>query len=207
MGKFLVTFILCTNLTLTLGYAPDTILPSSTPKSCSCADWSSNSSAAALFSSPEAAVAAGSSCAIPSLGVSADPTSPIYNIYDGFCLCDSTSEDPDMWFTHCDSPADIPSQLNLLIVDASTVAVNFLTSDNGKRSSPSNTPVAELKLLGADESAIKTITGFSEPYAYGSRVQSYHNVIFSNLTQRTDYEYRVATGADQVFTKWTKFRR
>ena len=112
-----------------------------------------------------------------------------------------------MWFTHCDSPADIPSQLNLLIVDASTVAVNFLTSDNGKRSSPSNTPVAELKLLGADESAIKTITGFSEPYAYGSRVQSYHNVIFSNLTQRTDYEYRVATGADQVFTKWTKFRR
>jgi len=39
------------------------------------------------------------------------------------------------WYTWCEPPAAVPSQLNMLVVNSNVVVANFATADEGARAS------------------------------------------------------------------------
>ena len=170
------------------GFLYDTTLPHHIPKDCTCAAWSSNSSTATLWSSATARSQSGASCAMPANALTPDLALPVYSPSDGWCLCEAgthATSSAASWYTWCEPPATHPSQINLLVVNASAVAVNFITADNGLRS---NCPV-EAELRDAANGTSLHL-GYSTLYR-GARRLSYHHVTLGSLTERADYSYRI----------------
>ena len=120
---------------LSLGIFPfsfvyDSVLPHHVPQGCACAPWASNASSAALWNSSLMFNYANSSCAMPANALTPDLALPIYSPSDGWCLCAARTQS---WFTWCTPPPSFPSQLNLLLVNATAVGVSFVTADGGAR--------------------------------------------------------------------------
>ena len=125
---------------------------------------------------------------VPDLGLAE------YAPADGWCLCNETRN--GQWYTWCNPPAANPSQINLLVVNATAVVVNFVTADGGMRAGNCGCAVqAELRpaAVGDRSDAMRSIAGFSTLYrdSTSSRSLSYHHVTLSGLAERTEYEYRV----------------
>ena len=173
-------------------YVHDMILPHHTPEAgCSggCAQWASNARAAQFFASRNASFAAESYCAMPSLAVIPDLSEPIHATHDGWCLCDQPSRPKD-WWAWCQPPASYPSQMNLLVVNSTSVVVNFVTADNGAREACG----VEAELVNTETGNITTHRiSYSTPYkdTTADRTLSYHHLTLHSLEERTAYEYRV----------------
>ena len=206
------------------GYAPDTVLPLHTPRDCNCSTWAagappgvSRSFATSLWASEAALRSAGAACAFPGRAVTPLPNaSSAHDTGDGWCLCDGSSRWDDKSWTWCDPPAAAPSQINLLVINATAVGVNFVTADEGRTAGAVAT--AEFRVFGAAAAPapVTTATGFSTLYADpgGKRRLSYHHVILAGLQERTEYEYRVSRapagpatpGTAAVWSGWKRFR-
>lgn len=178
-------------------FAHDIILPNHVPKQCDCAAWSSNRSSTRLFESVAAASAAARACAIPANGATPDLALPEYSPQAGWCLCTNQSA-AAQWYTFCQPPAAAPSQINLLVVNATSLAVNWATNDGGARSGC--VAEAELRLRGSGSADATLISGFSTRYrdSSGSRLLSYHHATLHGLQERTEYEYRVRASSVSV---------
>ena len=167
----------------TFAFVHDEILPHHTPIGCTCIPWSANTSSAALWgnASLHREQSTSAACAMPANALTPDLALPINSPSDGWCLCDSASPH---WYTWCTPPATYPSQINLLIVNATSLVVNFVTADNGERAGC----VAEAEVEG-----VGTFLGYSTLYRDrgGSRHLSYHHATMSVLKERTNYRYRV----------------
>ena len=183
-----------------------------------------NKSAAGLWESP-ALYSLARGCAMPANALTPSLRGGIYGcggeqIADGWCLCapaaegglESSSAGEENqgtvpWYTWCTPPSAYPSQINLLVVNSTAVAVNFITSDNGTRAA---CPVeAELRgggggggssngtVAGRVPLITTTYTGYSTAYrdATSSRMLSYHHVALHSLAERTRYSYRVRVGS------------
>lgn len=182
-------------LSVCLGFVHDTVLPHHVPKDCACAAWGSNASSATLWSDAATRAGAASSCAMPANAMTPDLALPIYSPSDGWCLCDAGA-DSQHWYTWCSPPPAHPSQLNLLLLNASAVSVNFVTADGGARAAGCGCTVeAELREAApAVVLATRQIRdGFSTLYrdSTSSRALSYHHVAMTGLAERTRYKYRV----------------
>lgn len=169
-------------------FVHDSVLPHHTPVDCTCRPWSANASSAALWGSPTLQKASGAACAMPANALTPDLALPIESPSDGWCLCDGNSSD---WYTWCAPPAAYPSQINLLIVNSSSVVVNFVTADEGERAGC----VAEAELVNVMKQQTRTTTHFGYSTLYhdseGSRHLSYHHTTLSGLRERSEYRYRV----------------
>eukprot|EP01063_Lacrimia_lanifica_P012492 TRINITY_DN19154_c0_g1_i1.p1 TRINITY_DN19154_c0_g1~~TRINITY_DN19154_c0_g1_i1.p1 ORF type:complete len:700 (+),score=165.83 TRINITY_DN19154_c0_g1_i1:37-2136(+) len=185
-----VAALLCAAAPRVSGIAHDTVLPHHTPARCRCAPWANNASAVKLWENATAAAAAGVACAMPANAVTPDLALPDYSPADGWCLADCGGDGGGAWYTWCVPPRDAPSGINLLVVNASTVGVNFVTADMGVRAGCR--VVAELRAAGAEATA-GSFTGYSTLYRdpTAARALSYHHVALHNLAPRTSYEYRV----------------
>ena len=164
-------------------FVHDMVLPHHTPKECACAPWAANASAQRLWANRSMAV--GAACSMPALALTPDLALPIYSPADGWCLCADRAKS---WYTWCEPPAVFPSQINLLVVNASAVVVNFVTADSGERAGCE--VEAELTDVAG---AVSSFSGFSTTYrdSEGGRVLSYHHVTLHGLAERTAYTYRV----------------
>ena len=184
-----------------VAYDIDQILPFHTARDCECAPWASQAFAALMFSDQQAREAAESHCAMPARQPQPDLSMPIYETQSGWCFCKDA--DPDRWFTFCDSPSSVPSQINLLIVNASSVVVNFVTNDNGTTADS----VAQAELRPFASATMMSFTGFSHRYVNpsGGRVLSYHSVALGGLSERTRYEYRVRAARGGTWSDWHNF--
>ena len=201
------------------GYARDTVLPHHTPRDCNCSTWADGAQpgvnktfATSLWGSPEELLRAGAACAFPANAVSPLPnaTHRSYHLTgDGWCLCDGSSRWDDKSWTWCNPPPAVPSQINLLAINATAVGVSFVTADEGQTSSAAAS--AELRALGSS-AVVNVPAGFSTLYTDpgGKRRLSYHHVIISGLQERTQYEYRVQSGGGAsvaaVWSPWKRFR-
>lgn len=187
----------------------DTVLPHHVPKDCECAPWSTNSSSLAMWEDATLRIRAGSSCSLPAYAVMPDdPSLSKYAPSDGWCYCNKESK---LWYTWCDPPAAFPSQINLLVVDATHVMVNFVTADDGQRSNAS--VVAELRYADDHDAHATFVDGFSTLYSDSTshRHLSYHHVMLAGLKERTQYEYRVRVNASKrsvasEWSDWLSFR-
>ena len=108
------------------GYARDLILPNTrrlTPavraptgrQAPHASDW---------FDLDAEIVSAGSSCAMPGLAIMPpDSSLAEYEVLDGWCLCSTEpdADEPATWYSFCAPPAHHPSQINLLVVNATAV--------------------------------------------------------------------------------------
>ena len=183
----------------TIAFVHDQILPHHTPIDCPCAPWTRNASSAAYWASQTTRAAADTNCALPALAIMPDGSDPEYTVSDGWCYCDKDAEGSAdaPWYTWCSPPAAYPSQINLLLVNASSVVANFVTADGGARAAA---PVeAQLRLSGGGGGGATTTfdNGFSTLYEDSTRARrlSYHHVALGPLQPRTRYEYRVRAGA------------
>jgi hypothetical protein len=178
-------------------FVHDMVLPHHKPKECQCAPWSSNASSQHLWANRSMAVAAGPACSMPALALTPDLALPVYSPSDGWCLCAAAAADDDRsaaaktsssWYTWCAPPAAFPSQINLLVVNATAVVVNFVTADEGARAGCE----VEAELTDA-AGTVSSFVGSSTAYrdSEGSRVLSYHHVTLHSLAERTAYAYRV----------------
>lgn len=88
--------------------------------------------------------------------------------------------------------------MNLLVLNATAVVVNFVTRDNG--SSAAASVAAEIRLADVSHNQIHQqgeiinfTGGFSTRYtdSESGRVLSYHHITLHSLRERTMYEYRV----------------
>ncbi len=193
----LLLLALPTLSTFTRSFVHDRVLPHHTPKSCPCANWSGNTSAENLWANRSASSAAGASCAMPANALTPDLALPVYSPADGWCLCDRSDvpgeavggEGATPWYTWCEPPAAVPSQLNLLVVNSSAVVANFVTADEGARSGC----VVEAEITDSAGATRSISSGYSTRYhdSEGTRVLSYHHVALPGLSERTDYRYRV----------------
>jgi hypothetical protein len=97
------------------------------------------------------------------------------------CLCYSGGD----WYTWCEPPATFPSQINLLVVNASAVAVNFVTNDQGTRDGCR----VEAQVKGPPSSPSTAYSGYSTTYkdSESDRILSYHHVTLHSLAERTAY--------------------
>ena len=209
------------------GYAPDTVLAAHIPRRCNCSVWATGappgvnaSFVAALWRSPAVLQSAGAACAFPANAVTPLPAaSSAHATGDGWCLCAGSSTWDDRSWTWCDAPPAAPSQINLVVINATAVAVNFVTADNGRTAAAgagaamAELRVAETAVGSVAAMATSSIVGFSGLYADpgGRRHLSYHHVILANLTERTRYSYRVTAGgggapAAAVWSDWFEFR-
>ena len=193
------------------GYTHDVVLPAHTPWSCfsgRCASWSeANATVQAYWNSPTALASAARACAMPAKAVQGPLSKacsgagkPGYAL-DGWCLCDTADPATPAWsrgsWSWCKPPADAPTQINLLVINSTALAVNFVTTapDSGR-------PIAELRR--ADGTGFTaSIDGFTTTYTSTGRVWLYHHCTLSPLLERTAYEYRVATAGHQIWTNWT----
>ena len=198
------------------GYAADTVLPHHMPQRCNCSTWTNwtttsgvnESFAASLWASSEAMHTAGAACAFPANAVTPLPNASTAHLTgDGWCLCDGSSRWDDKSWTWCNPPPAAPSQINLLVIDATAVACSFVTADEGRTASA--VPVAEFRVVGSSSVAVNTL-GFSTLYTDPGfkRRLSYHAVTLTGLRERTEYEYRVQSGAagSSVWSAWKIFR-
>ena len=101
------------------GYDIDLILPHNTPRDCECAPWASQAFSALMFADPETREASKSHCAQPANQPSPDRSQPPYDVQSGWCYCADATE--EQWYTFCDPPRNIPSQINLLAVNDSAI--------------------------------------------------------------------------------------
>ena len=182
--------VLLLSVAAVAGYVHDSVLPYHVPKDCTCAPWAANTSSSALWANMSVfRTAAASSCAMPANALTPDPALPAYAPADGWCLCDGARH--GAWYTWCRPPAAHPSQINLLVVNATAVVVNFVTSDGGTRAGGCGCAVqAELRAPGG---AARAFLGFSTRYrdSTSGRALSYHHVTLSGLAERARHEYRV----------------
>jgi len=197
------------------GYANDTVLPHHTPRDCNCSAWADAAGqnatfVASLWSSAASLRRAGAACAFPANAVTPLPNASSAHLTgDGWCLCDGAGR-----WTWCNPPAVAPSQINLLVINATAVGVSFVTADEGRTAGAA--AVVELRAVNA--SAVATVSGFSTRYTdpannnndRGKRHLSYHHVILAGLRERTEYEYRVRSGAAGSaaggWSAWKRFR-
>ena len=173
--------------TATLAFVYDSVLPNHVPNDCACANWAANASSAELWGNRSLFNAASKACAMPANALTPDLALPEYSPSDGWCLCEDTNG--GSWYTWCAPPPDHPSQLNLLVVNASSVAVSFVTADIGARSGC----ITEAELADPAHKILATFDGYSSVYrdSTASRALSYHHVALSSLKERTPYLYRV----------------
>ena len=203
--------------TAVLAYTYDVVLPGHTPWDCfsgRCANWSEmNGTLQSYWGSPRALAGAGTGCAMPAKAVQGPLSKGCSGAgrtgyaLDGWCMCD-TAGAPN-WtqgsWSWCKPPPDAPTQINLLVINSTALAVNFVTfaSDGG-------VPVAELRRKDGS-GATASITGFTTEWTGGpgamsvGRTDFYHHCVLSALDERTAYEYRVATSIHRNWTEWTGF--
>lgn len=113
--------------------------------------------------------------------------------YDGWCYCDGQD---DSW-SWCKPPPNSPTQINVLIVNASAVAISFVTEDaaTGK-----DQPRAEVRSAQGDA---RHFGGFTTTDATAAP-RHHHHVLVSGLSERTNYTYRVA-GPSGAWSTWLTF--
>ena len=183
-------------------YVHDQILWHHTPKDCPCTLWTKNQSksAAAMWESPEVRERAGTSCSLPANGLTPDPSLPEYSPQAGWCYCETSP-----WYTFCQPPAAFPSQINLLVVNATSVVVNFATFDGGSRSGA--VVEAHVREYFNNRRLSTSFEGYSTVYkdSTSSRRISYHHVTLHSLKERTRYEYkvRVKESANATASQWS----
>jgi len=191
-------------------FAPDLVLPHHAPTHCACAAWSANASSGAMWSSSKALYAAGASCALPANAVTPDERLPEYSPADGWCFCDRQKNSSAPWYSWCTPPGAVPTQINLLAVNASAVVVNFVMADGG--SSARRGGGAEAQLRKAAGGAVRSISAGSFSTLYkdseSARHLSYQHVTLGRLEPRTLYEYRVRVGGANAseWSDWLAFR-
>ena len=195
-----------------LAYTYDLVLPGHVPWDCftgRCANWSEmNGTLHSYWGSSQALADAGSACAMPAkavqgpLGKGCNGEGRRGYALDGWCMCETAAGAPN--WTHgswswCKPPSDAPTQINLLVVNSTALAVNFVTfaSDGGA-------PIAELRRKDGS-GATASITGFTTEYVSSGRTYYYHHCVLSKLAERTAYEYRVATSVHRHWAEWTSF--
>lgn len=186
MRSFLALAILLPSST---GFVYDQVLPHHVPKDCKCASWATNGSSANLWGNRSVFSTAAAACAMPANALTPDLALPEYSPSDGWCLCENSSSTSG-WYTWCAPPSDYASQLNLLVVNASSIAVSFVTADMGARSGC----VSEAELADpTTKKVVATFDGYSSVYhdSTASRALSYHHITLSSLKERTPYLYRV----------------
>lgn len=183
-----------------LAYVHNQILKSNTPRSCDCIPWLNKTSSSKIWADSSLIFEAGSYCALPANAIiPEDPALTQYSPAAGWCYCNPSSPNNlhKDWYTWCDSPKAVPSQINLLAVNASSVVVNFVTNDGGIRAASEVT--AELRVSGT-HNTIGTFKGYSSLYVGSTsshRALSYHHVTLHSLSERRLYEYRVRVGGTQ----------
>ena len=188
-------------MSLCVAYNVDVLLPDHVP-SCDCIPWSKNASASSAFSNIDNVDLADSACAMPANGNFPDPEAPIYAVYDGYCLCSPGDDSATTWFSWCSPPPLAPSQINLNVVNATAINVNFVTASVSENDSVH----AQLKLKG-DSGPTTNIIGYSTIYkdSTADRHLHYHNVLLHSLKERTHYEYRVKITSG-TWSPWIPFQ-
>ena len=100
----------------------------------------------------------------------------------------------------CGPPPDVPTQINLLFVNSSTYALNFVSSFV----SSYHPPVAELRR--DDSGTTRTLTGWSTRY---DADRQYHHVLLTGLDASGEsgarFSYRCAAAATSAATAWSEW--
>lgn len=183
----------------------DLLFPQHTPSSkCEygCANWSNlaadgctrdQSDVDAKFEAGSAISArAGRTCATPGN----DPW-----IYDAWCYCRNSG---DSSYTYCAPPANIPTQINVQLVNSSLVVVNFVTVDHGSTA----TAIPQAEINSSISRISKILTGYSSFYTTPAKDRSYsmHYINIPNLHPNSTYSYRVRASTTTPWSQWYKFK-
>ena len=151
-----------------------------------CGKWTDfNTVASTWWNNKSNAAAFGSSCA--QLGrAPVDPHG--YGSKGAWCFCANATAA----VVSCLDPLNRPTQINLQVAAPKTVVVSFVTFE---AAAPAATPVAT---IGTSENALEPAAGPAVTHIYQTPAQDrtyyMHFVVFSNLSPRTRYYYRVKSG-------------
>lgn len=184
----------------------DVVEPSmSAPAACAlgCAPWADaaaahntmpQASVDALWASPAAQAAAGSSCAMPAHFAGQPEDSDFDFSYGPQCLCAGSAAAPTAASGYCGPPAVPTPQQVALLVGASVLdlSVSFVTFNGG---AAAGAPVVELCAAGGACVNASGATTVAPAPQDAAKLYSFHLVVLPALAASTDYTYRVFGGA------------
>eukprot|EP00939_MAST-03C_sp_MAST-3C-sp1_P001607 g1607.t1 len=175
-----------------------------------CADWSkaANETVRNWFGDVESVDEAKNYCAQLAKSPGLTKPSPVLDPagiggQGAWCLCEASDETD---WAYCESPKNIPEQINLQIASKSGVVVSFVTFEDEK---PSEAPFAEIQekertaevsFSSPSSSSSLLLRGVTHIYVSpsGSRTYWMHFVTFEGLKSNSTYTYRVKSGGQSA---------